>query len=161
MGADRVQRIWPHSPEFGSVAGFRSYSFWLDIKAYDESVYKKLCGITNEWILKAPAEIIKRDFVLEVLTLFIPGLVEDDQIEKTAQLIAHLDDEIPMTILAFFPEYEMKNVEPPTLFQMIRVFKSVKEIGLRNVKLGNCGVFAKNNKDWEYLLQEIGEEGVG
>lgn len=136
-------------------------SFWLDIKAYDGNVYKKLCGTTNEWILKAPAEIIKRDFVLEVLTLFIPGWVEDDQIEKIAQLIADLNAEIPMTILAFFPEYEMKNVELPTLNQMIRVFKSVKEIGLRNVKLGNCGVFAKSREDWEYLLQEIGKEGVG
>ena len=48
-------------------------SFWLDIKAYDGEVYKKLCGTTNDWILKSPAAIIKREFVLEVLTLFIPG----------------------------------------------------------------------------------------
>jgi pyruvate-formate lyase-activating enzyme len=136
-------------------------SFWLDIKAFDEDVYTKLCGTTNEWILKAPAEVVKMGFVMEVLTLFIPGWVEDDQIKKTARLIAEVDNEIPMTVLAFFPEYRMKNTKPPTLDDMVRVFKNVREIGLRNVKLGNCGVFAKSNKDWEYLLQEIGKECIG
>jgi pyruvate-formate lyase-activating enzyme len=136
-------------------------SFWLDIKAYDEDVYKRLCGTSNEWILKAPAEIINRDFVLEVLTLFIPGWVEDDQIEKTTRLIAEVDDRIPMTILAFFPEYKMKNTNRPTLDEMVRVFKKVKEIGLRNVKLGNCGVFAKSSTDWQYLLQAVGKESIG
>jgi hypothetical protein len=55
----------------------------------------------------------------------------------------------------------MKDAKPPTLEEMVRVFKSVKEIGLRNVKLGNCGVFAKRSKDWESLLQEVGKEGIG
>ncbi|MCP2605761.1 radical SAM protein, partial [Candidatus Aminicenantes bacterium AC-335-O07] len=66
-------------------------SFWLDIKAYDEDIYRKLCGTTNEWILKAPYEILKRDFILEVLTLFIPEWVEDDQIIKISKLIYELD----------------------------------------------------------------------
>jgi pyruvate-formate lyase-activating enzyme len=136
-------------------------SFWLDMKAFDEDVYKKLCGTTNEWILRAPAEIIKRGFVLEVLTLFIPGWVEEDQIGKIAQLIADVDDGIPMTILAFFPEYKVKDTKPPTLDDMVRVFKRVKRKGLQNVKLGNCGVFAKSNKDWEHLLQEVGTENIG
>lgn len=136
-------------------------SFWLDIKATDEDVYKRLCGTTNEWILKAPAEIVRRGFVLEILTLFIPGWVEDDQIEKTARLIHEVDAGIPLTILAFFPEYKVKDAKPPTLDEMTRVFKSVKEIGLKNVKLGNCGVFARSSEDWEYLLQEVGKEGIG
>ncbi len=136
-------------------------SFWLDIKAFDEDVYTRLCGTTNEWILKAPAEIVKMGFVLEVLTLFIPGWVEDDQIKNIARLVAEVDAEIPMTILAFFPEYKMKNIHPPALDDMVRVFKRVREIGLRNVKMGNCGVLTKNNKDWRYLLQEIGKESIG
>ncbi|NIM03033.1 radical SAM protein, partial [bacterium] len=74
-------------------------SFWLDIKAYDKEIYKKLCGVTNEWILKTPSEIIKRDFVLEVLTLFIPGWVEDKQIAKISKLIFGINPDIPLTIL--------------------------------------------------------------
>jgi len=99
--------------------------------------------------------------VLEVLTLFIPGWVEDDQIEKIARLLQGVNPDIPLTILAFFPAYQMKNQQSPALVDMVRVFHRVKEVGLKRVKLGNCGVFAKNSQDWEYLLQEVGKGGIG
>jgi len=136
-------------------------SFWLDIKAYNEDVYQKLCGTTNEWILRAPYEILKRDFILEVLTLFIPGWVEDEQILKISKLLYALNPNIPFTILAFFPAYKMKNIKSPTLSDMIRVYKKIKEIGLKNVKLGNYGVFVKTNEDLEFLIKEIGIKGIG
>ncbi|MCP2604902.1 radical SAM protein [Candidatus Aminicenantes bacterium AH-873-B07] len=136
-------------------------SFWLDIKAYNKEIYRKLCGTTNEWILKTPSEILKRDFVLEVLTLFIPGWVEDDQILKISELLFELNPNIPLTILAFFPAYKMENIKSPNLSDMIRIYKKVKEIGLENVKLGNCGVFIKTAQDWDFLLKEIGIKGVG
>ncbi|MGD8539217.1 MAG: radical SAM protein [Candidatus Aminicenantes bacterium] len=136
-------------------------SFWLDIKAYDEDIYKKLCGATNEWILKAASAIVERGFVLEVLTLFIPGWVEHDQIERISKLIYQIDNTIPLTILAFFPEYKMKDAKPPMLDDMVKVFHSVRDLGLKNVKLGNCGVFAKSQKDWENLFKEVGQESIG
>jgi len=136
-------------------------SFWLDIKAYERETYEKLCGTSNEWILKTPSEILKRGFVLEVLTLFIPDWVEDGQIEKISQLIFELDPAIPLTLLAFFPAYKMKEARAPTLPDMVRIFQQAKKIGLKNVKLGNCGVFARKNEDWEYLLKEVGKESIG
>jgi len=136
-------------------------SFWLDIKAYDKKIYQKLCGTTNEWILQAPSEIVKRGFTLEVLTLFILEWVEDDQIEKIAKLILKLDPDIPLTILSFFPAYKMEKTKPPSFSDMARIYHKVKEMGLNKVKLGNCGVFAKSNQDWEYLLKEVGKEGIG
>ena len=151
--------LTPQNLDKFKVAGIDS--FWLDIKAYDDGLYQKLCGTTNDWILKAPSEIIKRNLVLEVLTLFIPGWVEDDQIEKIARLLQGVNPDIPLTILAFFPAYQMKNQQSPALVDMVRVFHRVKEVGLKRVKLGNCGVFAKNSQDWEYLLQEVGKGGIG
>jgi pyruvate-formate lyase-activating enzyme len=136
-------------------------AYWLDIKAYDEEIYRKLCGTTNEWILKAPSEIKKRGFVLEVLTLLIPECVDGDEIKKIARLIYEIDPDIPLTILSFFPVYKLDSANPPALLDMIKVFHQVKEIGLNHVKLGNCGVIAKNDKDWELLLNEIGVHGIG
>jgi pyruvate formate lyase activating enzyme len=80
-------------------------AFWLDIKAYDEKIHQWLTGCSNQWILQLPHEILKRGFVLEVLSLYIPELVEADQLEKIAGLLASVDAGIPFTILAFFPEY--------------------------------------------------------
>ena len=135
--------------------------FWLDIKAYDEDIYKKLCGVTNRWVLKTPEWILERGFVLEVLVLYIPGMVEVDQIAKVAKLIADLDDKTPFTILAFFPEYKLSHLRPPTMTEMLTAYLAVKEVGLKNVKLGNCHVFAKTPMDWENLLEIVGKEAVG
>ncbi len=136
-------------------------SFWLDIKAFYPEVYKELCGTSNETVLKAPKEIVKRGFVLEVLTLFIPGWVESDQLKEIARLICDVDEEIPMTLLAFFPAYKLAKNSPPTLSQMINAYDVIKDVGLKNVKLGNCGVFAKTERDWKRLLDTVGKAGIG
>jgi putative transposase len=116
---------------------------------------------TNEWILKAPAEILERDFTLEVLTLFIPGWVETDQIKRIARLICQLDEDVPSTILAFFPAFLMVGTPRPTLSQMLEAYNAVKEVGLRNVKLGNYTVFAQTDEDWDKLLATVGQAGIG
>ncbi|MCK4465225.1 MAG: radical SAM protein [Bacteroidales bacterium] len=132
-------------------------SYWLDIKTFEPDVHKRLTGVTNEWILRLPEEIIKRDFVLEVLTLVIPGWVEEDQIGAIAKLIYQVDRNIPFTILAFFPEYKMKNVPAPNIEHMLKVYETVRETGLVNVRLANLGVFAKTESDYQILLERAGE----
>ncbi|MCS7139661.1 MAG: radical SAM protein [Candidatus Nezhaarchaeota archaeon] len=136
-------------------------SFWLDIKAYDEAIYRNLCGTTNKWILEAPKLIVEAGFVLEVLTLYIPGWVELDQIAKIAKLIADVDKSIPFTILAFFPEYKLRNVRSPTLYEMISAYFMAKNCGLENVKLGNVHVFAKSESDLELLVNLVGARAIG
>lgn len=126
-------------------------AFWLDIKAYDGEVHRRLTGASNNWVLKVPEEILKRGFVLEVLTPYIPAWIEKDQIEKIATLLAAVDKNIPFTILAFFPEHEMGNVPSPTLEQMLSAYEAARSVGLRQVKLGNPGVFAKSEQDYKSL----------
>ena len=151
--------LTPKNLDLLASAGLDSY--WLDIKAYDEDTYKRLCGTTNRWILQLPAEILDRGFVLEVLSLFIPGWVETDQIVKIAQLLFEVDPEIPFTILAFFPEYKLKGNRQPTLWEMLKTYFSVKDMGLENVKLGNSHVFSRNREEWELLVSAVGKEAIG
>jgi len=132
-------------------------SFWLDIKACDEKIYKSLCGTTNRWILKVPEWVVERGFVLEVCTLYIPNWVESDQIGKIARIVADVDPEIPFTILAYFPEYKLRE-RPPTLSEMISAYHSAVSSGLKNVKLGNIGVFAKSEEEFKLLLDVLGEK---
>jgi hypothetical protein len=44
---------------------------------------------------------------------------------------------------------------------MVRIYHKVRETGLNNVKLGNCGVFARTAQDWEHLLKKVGKEDIG
>lgn len=133
-------------------------AFWLDIKAYHPGVHEKLTGVSNERILKLPREMTERGFVLEVLSLYIPGWVEEDQLRKIAEVVSAVDKEIPFTILAFFPEYRLKGegVSSPNLDRMLRAYDEVKAAGLKNVRLGNVGVFIKHNREYDLLVSRTG-----
>jgi pyruvate-formate lyase-activating enzyme len=136
-------------------------AFWLDIKAYDPDTYRQLCGTAIETVLQAPAEIVRRGFTLEVLTVYVPGWVETGQIRRIAALVAEADPTTPYTVLAFFPAYHLRDVPPPTLEQMLAAYQVAREEGLEHVKLGNPRVFARTEADWETLVQAVGAQNVG
>ncbi|MFW9998647.1 MAG: radical SAM protein [Candidatus Hodarchaeota archaeon] len=131
-------------------------SFWLDIKAYDEEIYKKLCGTSNKTVLNSVKEIVKRNFILEILTVYIPNFIEIDQFEKIAQLIVEIDENIPFHILAFFPQYKLLKNRPPNLDEILETFKTLKSIGLKHIQIGNVGVFAKTEEEIKRLIKTVG-----
>jgi pyruvate-formate lyase-activating enzyme len=135
-------------------------AFWLDIKAYREDVHRWLTGSTNRWILELPREITERGFSLEVLSLYIPDVVEADQLGEIARVIARVNPAIPFTLLAFFPQYRMNDRRSPTLDEMIGAYKAARGEGLKSVRLGNLGVFARGADDYKRLLDVVGLEGL-
>ena len=130
-------------------------AFWLDIKAFDPDKHKWLTGCSNELILKLPQEMIKRRFALEVLSLYIPDLVETDELIKIAQRLKDTDPDIPFTVLAFFPEHKMKDFRSPTVEEIVDAYQGVKSVGLKNIRIGNVGVFAHTEKDQKYLISHV------
>ena len=133
-------------------------AFWLDIKAWDEKTHRWLTGGTNAHILGLPAEILGRGFVLEVLSLYIPQIVESDQLGQIAQHLAAVDTGIPFTILAFFPEHRMRGYRAPVTSEMIAAYHGAKAAGLRNVRLGNLGVFVRTEEDLALLARNVPPE---
>ncbi len=130
-------------------------AFWLDIKAFDDRTHRWLTGGTNGHILSLPAEILSQGFVLEVLSLYIPGVVEWDQLRSIAHLLADVNTAIPFTILAFFPEYRMKRFRSPTAEEMLRAYEEARSAGLQSVRLGNAGVFIRSEEDLRVIRGRI------
>jgi pyruvate-formate lyase-activating enzyme len=145
--------LTPQNLEYLQTSGVDA--FWLDIKAFDPAKHRWLTGCTNERILPLPEEIRQRDFELEVLSLYIPGVVETDNLEKIAQLLYAVDSDIPFTLLAFFPEYRMKNYRSPTVKEMVSAYQTVKATGLKNIRLGNLGVFVRTEAEHIYLRENV------
>ena len=145
--------LTPQNLDFLAEGGVDA--FWLDIKAFDAETHKWLTGCDNDRILELPQEIIRRGFVLEVLSLYIPGLVEADDLENIARILAAVDADIPFTILAFFPEYRMKDSATPSVAEMVEAYHRVKNVGLNNIRLGNLGVFARSEADQAYLMENV------
>ncbi len=136
-------------------------SIWLDMKAYSEHIYRKLCGTTNKWILKLPQIIKDKGIILEIVLLYIPGLVELDEIRKFGKLLAEVDKDVPITLLAFFPEYQLVNYRSPTYTEMVKAYRILESYGLRKVRLGNVGVICHDHQCIRKLINEIGREHVG
>ncbi len=136
-------------------------AFWLDIKAFDPKIYKKLCGTSNKTVLESVHLTYDAGFVLEILTLYIPGWVGSDQHAAIAQLIADTDPNIPTTLLGFFPSYKLSKTRPPSLQEMIQSVQSMQNQGLKNLSLGNLGVFVKTQQDYEILTSQLTGVSIG
>ena len=135
-------------------------SIWLDMKAYKEDTYQMLCGTTNKWILELPARIKDMGLVLEIVLLYIPTIVEIEDIEGFAKLIADVDKDIPVMLLAFFPEFMLTNLRGPTYEEIVKAYKVLKSYGLKNVRIGNVGVFCRDDACINKLINEVGREAV-
>ena len=75
---------------------------------------------------------------------------------EIAKIIADIDENVPFTILAYFPEYKL-NARSPTLMEMVKAYMAVEDVGLKNVKLGNIGVFARTEEDIDLLIGLLGD----
>lgn len=97
--------------------------------------------------------------VLEVVLLYIPDLVEVDQLEKFAELLAGVDKDVPVMLLAFFPEFKLLYLRSPTLDEMVAGYMVLKK-RLNKVRVGNVGVFCKTTDCINRLIELIGREAV-
>lgn len=136
-------------------------SIWLDMKAYDKNVYKELCGTYNSWILELPQKIIDMDIILEIVLIYIPNFVDQKEMDKFGKLLSDINRDIPITLLAFFPEYMMRGFRTPSYEEMINAYRILEEYGLRNIRLGNIHIFCKTDAEIKKLINEIGRDKIG
>jgi len=65
-----------------------------------------------------------------------------------------------MLICGFYPEYRMKNFRSPNTREMVDGHRKAKFTGLKNIRLGNLGVFIRNDQDREYLMGNVEKNAV-
>jgi pyruvate formate lyase activating enzyme len=86
----------------------------VDLKAFSERFYYKICGGQLAPVLET-LEYIKHetDTWLELTTLLIPGENDSEQElqEMTAWVVEHLGPDVPMHFTAFHPDWKMTDIE--------------------------------------------------
>lgn len=115
----------------------------FDLKAWNESLHRALCGVNNQrtkenfefasrWFEKRPIPPL-----LIASTLLIPGYIDEEEIRSISRWIASLHPDIPYALLAFAPQFFFKDL-PTTPRRLAFRCKEVAEAeGLRNVRIGN------------------------
>jgi pyruvate formate lyase activating enzyme len=115
----------------------------IDLKAWHEPLNLAMCGVSNKQTLKNIEFLAdygrKRDVppFLVVSTLLVPGYVDVVEVENIAKFLASLDHEIPYSLLAFHPHFEMDDMPITSQKEANECFNVAKKAGLKNVRIGN------------------------
>lgn len=110
----------------------------VDVKAFSESFYKKVCGAKLAPVLKAIEHMRSLGIWVEITTLIIPTLNDSvDELRQIAKWICQTDKSMPWHISAFHPAYKLKEIPPTPVSTIERAREIGLEEGLRYVYTGN------------------------
>ncbi|MBI5493016.1 MAG: AmmeMemoRadiSam system radical SAM enzyme [Deltaproteobacteria bacterium] len=110
----------------------------VDIKAFSEGFYRKVCGATLAPVLKSIERMRELGVWVEVTTLVIPTLNDSEgELRDIAKWIYRTDKSMPWHISAFHPAYKLNNIPPTPVETITRAREIGLEEGLRYVYTGN------------------------
>jgi pyruvate formate lyase activating enzyme len=112
----------------------------VDLKAFTEKFYKKLCFAELQPVLETLAWLKHETSVwFEVTTLLIPGQNDgDDELHRLARWFAEtLGPDVPLHFSAFHPDFKMMDTPRTPLSSLRRARGIAREHGLRYVYTGN------------------------
>lgn len=113
----------------------------VDLKAFNEKVYHRHVGAGLEPILENLKIMKDLGIWVEVTTLVIPGVNDDDEeLRQAADFISgELGPETPWHLSRFYPQHQMQHLPPTPLDTLYRAREIGQEAGLRYIYLGNTG----------------------
>jgi len=117
----------------------------FDLKFWDENLSKAITGVSNKTTLKnfeILGEYVKdrKPPFLSASTLMVPGYIDEEEIKNITKFIASIDENIPYSLLAFFPNFEMSDLPLTTRKDALNYMKIAKASGLKNVRIGNVHI---------------------
>ncbi len=111
----------------------------IDLKAFDDKFYRRLCKARLQPVLDTIKYIAKEsDIWMEITTLIVPG--QNDSEEELTELTKFIANEagvdVPWHISRYFPAYHYKN--KATAIEELEMAEEIgKKAGLRYIYLGN------------------------
>jgi pyruvate formate lyase activating enzyme len=129
----------------------------VDLKAFTERFYRKICGGQLAPVLETLQYIHdETDCWLELTTLLIPG--ENDSSreigEMTRWVAEHLGVDVPMHFTAFHPDWKMRDIESTPAATLTRARKIALANGLRYAYTGNVHD-NKGSSTWCHACGEL------
>jgi len=113
----------------------------VDLKSFDEEIYKKLNSGKLEPIL-ATLKTLKREGVwFEVTNLIVPTYTDKpEMIRRMCQwLLENVGPDYPLHFSRFHPQHKLTHLEPTPVEKLVEARSIAREVGLHYVYIGNCG----------------------
>jgi pyruvate formate lyase activating enzyme len=111
----------------------------IDLKAFEDSYYRDVCGGTLRPVLDTITAIRERKVWLELVYLVVPTLNDDmGKVREMARwIIANLGPDVPLHFSRFFPQYLLANLPPTPVSTLDQAYQICREAGLHYVYVGN------------------------
>jgi pyruvate formate lyase activating enzyme len=112
----------------------------IDLKAFDDAFYRKLCGARLAPVLETLEYLVHETAVwVEITNLVIPGENDtDDEFDRmTRWIVAQLGADVPLHFSAFFPAWKMLDHPPTPVAALRRAREIARANGLHYVYTGN------------------------
>lgn len=112
----------------------------IDLKAFTQSFYKKICTGDLDAILDTLCYLkYETDVWYEITTLLIPGENDgEEELEALSSWVAeNLGTDVPLHFSAFHPDYKMMDKPSTPLETLVKAHRIAREAGLHYVYTGN------------------------
>jgi len=147
-------------------------AFRVDIKAFSEEFYRKVCGAHLQPVLDSATLARELGMHVEVVTLVIPG--QNDSPEEMGALIRwirdNLGEDTPVHFTRFHPDYRMRDLGATPVAVLERIYRQARDEGLKFPYLGNvsphpwestycpsCGALCIERHGYSVSFRELSE----
>lgn len=143
----------------------------IDLKAYNNEFYRKVCGGDYENVLKTIKYCVENNIHVEVTTLVIPGENDDkNELEEEFRTLSEISKDIPLHLSRYHPAYKY-SLPPTGIDKLVQLYELAKKY-LNYVYLGNvwdekyestycpnCGNIVIIRRGYNIKIENLDDEG--
>jgi pyruvate formate lyase activating enzyme len=111
----------------------------VDLKAFEDGYYTKICGGKLDPVLRSLVDIRSRGVWLEIVYLMVPTLNDDpDSISRMASwIMSELGPDVPVHFSRFLPAYRLPDLPPTPVSSLVAARQICLGSGMHYVYIGN------------------------
>lgn len=110
----------------------------VDIKAFNQRFYTKICKAKLDRVLESVEYMYKKGVFLELTYLIIPGENDsEEEIREFSNWVVSLNKQIPVHFSRFHPDYQMTDKPMTPVKKIEEAIKIAKDSGVEYVYAGN------------------------
>ena len=110
----------------------------VDVKAFNDDFYRRLCKARLQPVLDAVRRMRETGILVEVTTLLVPGQNDDeDELKALAEWLVGVSTDLPWHVSRYHPNYQFDKAPATPPDRIFRAVEIGKDAGLRYVYAGN------------------------
>jgi len=119
----------------------------IDLKGYDETFYRDVCGAELSPVLRSIKQIAKSRAHLEIVNLVVPTLNDSKEMLRGLidWVLGEIGPDVPVHFTRFHPDYQLLNLPPTPVSTLERARETAMGRGMHYAYVGNVPDHSGNN----------------